>query len=94
VQIPLSLLFFDLSGYYVNAVRLHVHGGADNLHPFLAVVSNAQGITEGWRPEADQEFSINLKLLEQDELFGLHAAGQPFEGSDRLELERIIRRCI
>ena len=25
VQIPLSLLFLELSGYYVNAVQLHVH---------------------------------------------------------------------
>src|SRR5262249_55863439 len=25
VQIPLSLLFLELSGYYVNAVRLHVY---------------------------------------------------------------------
>ena len=25
VQVPLSLLFFELSGYYVNAVRLHVY---------------------------------------------------------------------
>ena len=25
MQAPLSLLFFELSGYYVNAVRLHVY---------------------------------------------------------------------
>ena len=25
VQIPLSLLFLELCGYYVNAVQLHVH---------------------------------------------------------------------
>jgi len=25
VKIPLSLLFLELSGYYVNAVQLHVH---------------------------------------------------------------------
>ena len=25
VQIPLSLLFLELSGYYVSAVQLHVH---------------------------------------------------------------------
>ncbi len=25
MQIPLSLLFLELSGYYVNAVRLHVN---------------------------------------------------------------------
>ncbi len=25
VQIPLSLILFELSGYYVNAVQLHVH---------------------------------------------------------------------
>ena len=25
VQIPLSLMLFELSGYYVNTVQLHVH---------------------------------------------------------------------
>ena len=25
VQVPLSLLFLELNGYYVNAVQLHVH---------------------------------------------------------------------
>ena len=25
VQVPLSLLFLELSGYYVNTVQLHVH---------------------------------------------------------------------
>ena len=25
VQIPLSLLFLGLSGYYMNAIQLHVH---------------------------------------------------------------------
>jgi len=66
----------------------------EELHPFLAVVSNAQGITEEWRPEADQEFSPSIKLLEQDDLFGLHAAGQPFVGSERVKLERSIRRSL
>ena len=27
VQIPFSLLFLELRGYYVNAVRLHVYAG-------------------------------------------------------------------
>lgn len=36
---------------------------ADDLHPFLAVISNAQGIAEEWRLEADQDFSVSLKLL-------------------------------
>ena len=77
-----------------NPIRLRRLPSADNLHPFLAVVSNAQGITEEWRSEADQGFSVSLKLLEQDELFGLHAAGQPFEGADRVELERDVKRCL
>jgi len=25
VQIPLSLMLFELSGYYVNTVQLHIH---------------------------------------------------------------------
>lgn len=66
----------------------------DNLHPSIAVVSNAQGISEKWRDVADREFSVNIMSLEQDREFGLHAAGVPFGGSTRKELHRAIRRCI
>jgi len=32
VQIPLSLLFFEFSGSYVNAVQLHVNNARVALH--------------------------------------------------------------
>ena len=66
----------------------------DNLHPTLVVVSNAQGISEEWRDIADREFAISLMSLEQDQEFGLHAAGAHFGGEIRTRLNRDIRRCI
>ena len=77
-----------------NPTRFTRMPSEDNLHPFLAVVSNAQGLTEEWRAEADQVFNVGLKLLEQDEPIGLHAAGQSFNGKERVSLERDLRRCI
>lgn len=74
--------------------RLNKMPSLDELHPFLAVISNAQGITEEWRPLADQEFSSVIRLLGRDEQFLLHAAGQPFEGLERVRLERSIRRSL
>jgi hypothetical protein len=65
----------------------------DNLHPSIAVVSNAQGLSEEWRDTADREFSVNIMSLEQDQEFGLHAAGVTFGGPTRKELRRAIRRC-
>ncbi len=67
---------------------------ADKLHPFLAVVSNAQDLTEQWRPKADQQFTVHLKYLSEDQSSLLHAAGQPFTGPDRVRLERDIGRCL
>jgi hypothetical protein len=67
---------------------------SDELHPFLAVVSNAQDLTEQWRPVADQEFATYLRYLDEREPFLLHAAGQPFTGAPRIALERMLRRSL
>jgi hypothetical protein len=69
---------------------------ADELHPFLAVVSNAQDLREEWRPEADQQFSVKIGYLYEDEgeQFILHAAGQSFTGADRIMLARAIGRSL
>ena len=64
------------------------------MHPFLAVVSNAQDLREEWRPEADQDFSVKIGYLHEDEPFLLHAAGQPFEGTIRAMLTRTIRKSL
>ena len=64
------------------------------MHPFLAVISNAQDLTEQWRPEADQNFSVHMRYLGDEERFILYAAGQPFTGIVRAELEREIRKCL
>jgi hypothetical protein len=64
---------------------------ADELHPFLAVVSNAQDLTEQWRPEADQDFTVHIGFLDERQPFRLHAAGQPFTGPLRTRLVRTIR---
>jgi hypothetical protein len=66
----------------------------DNLHPSIAVVSNAQGISERWRDVADREFSVSIMSLEHDQEFGLHAAGVSFGGVVRKKLNRAIRSCI
>lgn len=67
---------------------------ADELHPFLAVVSNAQDLTEQWRPGADQHFNVHVRYLNDEEPFLLHAAGQPFTGAPRIVLERTIRKSL
>lgn len=68
---------------------------ADGLHPFVAVVSNAQeGLTEQWRDEADREFTVYLAWLAERQPFLLHAAGQPFAGEARAVLERSIRTVL
>jgi hypothetical protein len=66
----------------------------DELHRFLAVISNAQGMTEEWRQVADQDFAVNVDYLTAADPYLLHAAGQPFAGRLRLTLERDIRRCL
>jgi hypothetical protein len=66
----------------------------DEMHPFLAVVSNAQDLTEQWRPEADQNFTVHMRYLRDGEPFVLHAAGQPFTGLVRVKLEREIHKCL
>jgi hypothetical protein len=78
----------------IKKFRVNKMPSLNDLHPFLAVVSNAQGVTEEWRSQADQEFSAVIKFLEHDELFLLHAAGQLFEGPERVRLERTIRRSL
>ncbi|WP_149038193.1 hypothetical protein [Kitasatospora sp. MBT63] len=67
---------------------------SDHLHPYLAVISNAQDLSEEWREEADQNFSVHLKFLPPDSLFMLHAAGQQLTGNERNQLERSIRRIL
>jgi hypothetical protein len=66
----------------------------DELHPFRAVISNAQGLTEEWRSVADQDFAVNMDYLTATDPYLLHAAGQPFAGPVRVTLERDIRRCL
>ncbi|MDN3293495.1 hypothetical protein QWM81_05460 [Streptomyces ficellus] len=66
---------------------------SDDLHPFLAVVSNAQDLTEGWRAEADQEFTAHLGFLPEGAPFLLHAAGQALRPEERVRLERNLRRA-
>lgn len=66
----------------------------DELHPFLGVVSNAQNLSETWRPVADQEFTSHFAYLDPAALFTLHVAGQPLLREERVSLERAIRRCL
>ena len=67
---------------------------SDKLHPFLTVISNAQGIDETWRAQADRDFKVSFTYLDEDRSFCLHAAGQSFTGLLRIRLERDIRRCL
>lgn len=65
----------------------------DDLHPFIAVISNAQTLlSEEWRPESDRDFSVYRVFLDESSSFILHAAGQPFIGNERMALERCIRK--
>jgi hypothetical protein len=67
---------------------------ADELHPFIAVVSNAQDLRETWRPSADQEFKAYLTYLPEQTTFFMHVAGQRLFDDERRVLERNIRRCL
>lgn len=66
----------------------------DELHPFIAVVSNAQDLSEAWRPVADQEFTTHIGFLDLAASFKLHVAGQQLFNHERVDLERSIRRCL
>jgi hypothetical protein len=48
----------------------------DQLHPFLAVISNARDLSESWRAVADQEFTQYIEYLSPPSAFKLHVAGQ------------------
>jgi hypothetical protein len=67
---------------------------ADNLHPFLAVVSNAQDLSKGWRPQADPQFTVHAVFLAEDQLFRLHEAGQPVPPKVRTDVMRMIAACL
>jgi len=66
----------------------------DNLHPLLVVVSNAQGIDEIWRPQADWDFSVSHKWLPSDEPLLLHVAGQALRDEERRLLMRDLHRAV
>lgn len=66
----------------------------DDLHPFLAVVSNAQTLAKGWRPQADPQFGVHAAFLPEDEPFLLHDAGQSVPTVIRNDLIRMIRVCL
>jgi hypothetical protein len=66
----------------------------DELHPFVAIVSNAQGLSESWRPIADREFTTHIGFLDREASFKLHVAGQQLSGCERVDLERAVRRCL
>lgn len=66
----------------------------DELHPFLAVISNAQDLSESWRPTADQEFREYIEFLSPTAQFKMHAAGQKLLHDERVDLERSIARCL
>ena len=67
---------------------------SDELHPFIAVVSNAQTLSEEWREEADQNFAVNFAFIDEGESFILYAAGVPFAGPARITLERTIHKSL
>jgi len=86
-----------VGGGFLGARRpedLGLEPSPDNLHPFLCVVSNAQDLTESWRPEADREFSLNVGFLKLPDAYMLHVAGQPLHEGERSALERTIRSCV
>ena len=66
----------------------------DGLHPFLAVISNAQDLTEAWRATADREFTAQIEFFDSAVDFKLHAAGQSLTTAERIHLVRAIRQCL
>jgi hypothetical protein len=66
----------------------------DNLHPFLTVVSNAQSLSRGWRPEASPQFGVHGAFLSEEQPFLLHEAGQPVPTALRTQTMRMIAACL
>lgn len=67
---------------------------ADDLHPYLVVVSNAQDLSRGWRPEASPQFGVHGGYLDEDRPFLLHEAGQPVPPALRTKTMRMIGACL
>lgn len=67
---------------------------ADELHPMLLVVSNAQDLREAWRPTADREYQVHVGFLAEDADFQLHTAGQALTPPERVDLQRGLRRAL
>lgn len=66
----------------------------DNLHPFLAVISNAQDLSRAWRPQASPQFGVHGAYLAEDQPFLLHEAGQPVPAALRTRTMRMIAECL
>lgn len=75
-------------------VAFSLESTPDGLYPFLAVVSNAQDLTESWRAVADREFAAHIDFVELSGDFRLHVAGQQLLKDERIELQRAIRHCL
>lgn len=67
---------------------------ADDLHPMLVVVSNAQDLTGAWQPEAARGFQAYATFVAEDADFQLHTAGQALTVSERVHLERGLHRAL
>lgn len=74
--------------------RFNLPDSSDELQTFLCVVSNAQDLSEAWREEADQEFSVHLGWLPPERSHMLHVAGQPLLTQERVQLERGLRKAL
>jgi hypothetical protein len=74
--------------------RYNLPNISDDLHAFLCVVSNAQDLSEAWREESDQEFSVHLGWLPSERGHMLHVAGQSLLPHERVGLERGLRKAL
>ncbi len=86
-----------VGGGYVGLKRPERFGRstqADNLHPFLAVISNFFDPPATWLAESDVRFALHFQFLPETEGMVLLAAGFQPTTRHRIRLERDIRRCI
>lgn len=68
---------------------------ADELHPVLMLVSNAQDLTsESWAASACREFGSYTMFLPERQAFLLHVAGQPLAPWEQAALERQLRSAL
>jgi hypothetical protein len=67
---------------------------AQSLQPGLTVVSNFFRPPDQWLPQAERDFTVFHRRLDENEDFAIFASGQRIRDEDHRRLAHDIRRCV